>query len=108
MSVTLTRLKPPSTAHRQLRPPFRPVSPPAILPAGDYSVCPQVFFFSRVSWMYRYTSHSGARLCGKEVLLLVTAGYSVSEQVGRRVCLASPCRCARPACRELRSCIHSN
>ena len=49
MSVTLPRLKPPSTAHRQLRPPFQPVSPPALLPAGDYSVCPQVFFFSRVS-----------------------------------------------------------
>ena len=47
-----------ATAHRQLRPPFQPVSPPAILPAGDYSVCPQVFFFSRVSWMYRYTSHT--------------------------------------------------
>ena len=95
MSVTLPRLKP------------LPIAP-AILPAGDYSVCPQVFFFSRVSWMYRYTSHTGARLCSKEVLLLVTAGYSVSELVGRRVCLASPCRCARPACRELRSCIHSN
>ena len=60
MSVTLPRLKPPSTAHRQLRPPLvraeQPhehihieASPPALLPAGDYSVCPQVFFFSRVS-----------------------------------------------------------
>ena len=74
MSVTLPRLKPPSTAHRQLRPPFQPVSPPANLPAVDYSVCPQVFFFSRVFWMYRYTSHAGARLCGKEVLRRGSAG----------------------------------
>ena len=64
MSVTLPRLKPLPIAHRQLRSPFQPVSPPANLPAGVYSVCPQVFFFSRVSWMYRYTSHTGARLCG--------------------------------------------
>ena len=34
-------------------------------PAGDYSVCPQVFFFSSMFWMYRYVSHASARLCGK-------------------------------------------
>ena len=48
-----------------------------------------------------------ARLCGKDVLLLVNAGYSSGRRTGRRARLASPCRCARPACRGLRSRIHS-
>ena len=59
MSVTLSRLK--TLSPRQSGGPSTRLAvtarlPAGNMPAGDYSICPQVFFFDSVFWMYRHAS----------------------------------------------------